>query len=624
MKTRKRLFITQCFMLLLSCSWMASAQAQKVVVSEAIPNNAEQGTVSLDVQIKGRGFQNGANVAFWRTGTENPGGITVNAVTVHDSKNLTANIDVDESADVDLFDIEVFNTNGRKGKGITLFTVKLKGGGPNDTTPPAPIQDFRVGDPVYSSSVTLRWTASGDDGNSGSIDHYVLRQAVQTDPTACDGSGPYDFGNAETLDPPPTSPAGWVYEFPVDGLMPDTCYAFELEPFDDVGNTPGPSFTAAHTITAPVASGWQQEQAPPSLYLMDLQFNPDMAPPQPVIFGGDCDSNIKYLTRSTSGSWSSDAVKNGVCPGYSSLAYNPIARTFVGLTTTSRNQPLFAELLANGNWQVTQVTRDRVRFSHQGLAVDANGTPTFVYRNNADKIVRIVSYDGSSFSTESTGILGWEPHLVFQPPAMLQPLVVNVSDDGQAINLATYDGNNWTSETLHLGNNIGSDIAVAAVAFDPNNEPVIIFRQALDTFYEYWARMLRKEADPNDPTGQTRIWVATNIDSDGLFNQNVGDMVFGADGTLYVVASNSVQQVRVGRHCAPNQGFACEAADGSGAWYWENISERENSGGSLAITLDPANGEIIVGHATGTVDANLVYRCDPSSTSVICGNAPPP
>ena len=48
---------------------------------------------------------------------------------MHDSKTLTASIDVDEFADVDLFDIEVINTNGRKGKGITLFSVKQKGGG---------------------------------------------------------------------------------------------------------------------------------------------------------------------------------------------------------------------------------------------------------------------------------------------------------------------------------------------------------------------------------------------------------------------------------------------------------------------------------------------------------------
>ena len=196
MTSRVQLYLTQTLLLLFSITWIGTAEAQKVTVSEAIPNNAEQGTVNLDVEIKGRGFQAGASVAFWRTGTTNPGGITVNAVTVNNSKSLTANIDIDEFADLDLFDIEVFNTNGRKGKGITLFTVKQKGGGNVDTTAPGEIQDFRAVGPTRSTSTELVWTAPGDDGMNGSVDHYMLLSAAQAEQSACDGPGPYDFSSA--------------------------------------------------------------------------------------------------------------------------------------------------------------------------------------------------------------------------------------------------------------------------------------------------------------------------------------------------------------------------------------------------------------------------------------------
>ena len=189
-----------------------------------------------------------ASVAFWRTGTTNPGGVTVLSVTVHGNNSLTANIDVASAADIDNYDIQVQLSSRRKGKGTELFSVKLKGGG-SDTTPPAPIADFSVIDPVLSTSATLGWTSPGDDGDSGSIDHYVLRQAVQLDSAACDGLGPYDFSNAETLDPPPTSPANWGYNFPVEGLTPETCYAFELEAFDEVPNGSGPAFTVARLAT---------------------------------------------------------------------------------------------------------------------------------------------------------------------------------------------------------------------------------------------------------------------------------------------------------------------------------------------------------------------------------------
>jgi hypothetical protein len=130
MKSRISKIAGQILILCLSVAWATSAHAQKVSVQEAIPNNGEQGTISLDVEINGRGFDNSAQVAFWVTGTTNPGGITVKGVTFIGSKKLIANIDIADDADIADFDIEVvLLSNGRKGKGTTLFSVKQKGGG---------------------------------------------------------------------------------------------------------------------------------------------------------------------------------------------------------------------------------------------------------------------------------------------------------------------------------------------------------------------------------------------------------------------------------------------------------------------------------------------------------------
>ena len=118
---------TFCLFVVLFFAFTASAHAQNVAVQGADPNSTEQGTVNLDVKIKGRGFSSGANVAFFVTGTTNQGGIDVKGVTVHGSKSLTVNIDVAVDADIADFDIEVSLSSGRRGRGTTLFSVKRKG-----------------------------------------------------------------------------------------------------------------------------------------------------------------------------------------------------------------------------------------------------------------------------------------------------------------------------------------------------------------------------------------------------------------------------------------------------------------------------------------------------------------
>lgn len=96
--------------------------AQDIVVESADPPAAEQGTVNLDVEIKGSRFERGATAKFFVSGTTDPGGITVNSTTFKGRARLIANITVAEGATISKFDIEV-QSNGRIGKGIELFQV---------------------------------------------------------------------------------------------------------------------------------------------------------------------------------------------------------------------------------------------------------------------------------------------------------------------------------------------------------------------------------------------------------------------------------------------------------------------------------------------------------------------
>ncbi len=102
--------------------------AQDIEVTSADPSSAEQETTGLLVSISGNGFDKGAKVAFYVTGTVDPGGIAVGRVTFRGPKRLEATIDVAAEATVADFDIEV-TSNGRRGRGTELFRVVEKGSG---------------------------------------------------------------------------------------------------------------------------------------------------------------------------------------------------------------------------------------------------------------------------------------------------------------------------------------------------------------------------------------------------------------------------------------------------------------------------------------------------------------
>lgn len=103
----------------------AADSAPQVEVNSAVPDTAEQGTVSLPVTINGRGFDNGSTVAFFVHDTEdNNGGVSVKSVAFQSSKKLVATINVSSDAQLmKKLDIQVETSRGRRGKGIEKFQV---------------------------------------------------------------------------------------------------------------------------------------------------------------------------------------------------------------------------------------------------------------------------------------------------------------------------------------------------------------------------------------------------------------------------------------------------------------------------------------------------------------------
>ena len=101
----------------------APAAAQDIEVTAADPPEMEQAQ-TIDVIIKGNGFDSSAAAKFFLSGTRKTGGVTVNSTTFIDSQTLSANVTAAADAVIASYDIEVQASQGRRGKGIELFAVK--------------------------------------------------------------------------------------------------------------------------------------------------------------------------------------------------------------------------------------------------------------------------------------------------------------------------------------------------------------------------------------------------------------------------------------------------------------------------------------------------------------------
>jgi chitodextrinase len=99
------------------------------------------------------------------------------------------------------------------------------------------------------TSITLNWTAPGDDGDVGQATAYDVRYSTSpiTD---------QNWDSATPVDGEPApSPAGSVESFTRDGLQPSTTYYFAIKTSDEAGNWSGLSNVATVTTIDNIPPG---------------------------------------------------------------------------------------------------------------------------------------------------------------------------------------------------------------------------------------------------------------------------------------------------------------------------------------------------------------------------------
>lgn len=110
--------------------------------------------------------------------------------------------------------------------GYSNVAVKTTSG---DTTPPAAITDLAVTG-TTGSSISVRWTAPGDDGTVGTATSYDVRYS-----TSAITSGNWGSATQATGEPAPTA-AGTTQTFTLTGLNGSQQYYVAIKTTDDRGN----------------------------------------------------------------------------------------------------------------------------------------------------------------------------------------------------------------------------------------------------------------------------------------------------------------------------------------------------------------------------------------------------
>src|SRR3989344_552249 len=301
------------------------------------------------------------------------------------------------------------NNNGRDPltgtKTFTVTSIILQ-----DTTAPAAITNLQTSSPT-PSSITLTWTAPGDDGSTGTAATYIVRYN-----TAAITNTNWGTSTDVTNEPAPQI-AGSLQTMTISGLSPSTTYYFAIKAQDEVPNTASLSNIPTGTTTDIL-----QDTTPPSVSVSHSPSNPSTLD-QVTITATASDasglseikiyvdgSNVKTCNTGTISqcSTTSQTYSAGAHTYYATAKDNsnnngrdPLTgtKTFTVSTPTTSNQPPILQSI--GDKQVSE--NDRLQFiitatdsENDQLTLAGINLPqnsTLVQTGNTAKFSWIPSYD---------------------------------------------------------------------------------------------------------------------------------------------------------------------------------------------------------------------------------------
>ncbi len=238
-----------------------------------------------------------------------------------------------------------------------------------ETVPPGPIQDL-VTVSSGQNSITVRWTATGDDGTTGNSARYEIRTSTQLITAA-------NFSQATLAPnlPTPQSP-GSQETFEVTGLTANTSYYVAVQAFDEAGNGSGVS----NVVT---------EQTKPAI----------------TIFEDDMESGVNGWTVSNGALWHQSTRRN-TSPSnswyygqestgtYNTGGTNSGSLTSPAIDLTNADSPVFT-------FRTFLVTENNSNYDKATVSISTNGGTSFTQ-------IWTKTTTNNVFSTESIDLSSYE------------------------------------------------------------------------------------------------------------------------------------------------------------------------------------------------------------------------
>jgi len=394
---------------------------------------------------------------------------------------------------------------------------------PADATPPAAVTDLAV-DPVgvTPTSLTLNWTATGDDASVGTAYLYDVRYGMEPITDAN-----WDVASKASGEPIPR-PSGASESFTVAGLSPGTMYYLALRVADEAGGLSDLSNLASGTTAS---TGWETQvvdgQAGGSMHA--LVYDPSG---QPAIAYGDDVNNVVRFARWNGLSWDIETVDAGAGTAGIDLAYDPSdgnPSVSYGNGAFGRNGYLKFAHRQGPSWTIQLVDGKGAYTDWTSLAYDPRDRfPSISYvsvSKNDEGTLKLAHWDGTSWSLQivEVGARARYSSLAFDPagnPSIAYSDDVNRDRIFETLKLARWNGLSWEIQIVETGVN-GYGIS-PDLAFDPVTAyPAIV----------------------HNPSGQVRLarWNGASWDVQVVASGNGGSLAFNATGALYVAYGASTE-----------------------------------------------------------------------------------
>jgi subtilisin family serine protease len=390
----------------------------------------------------------------------------------------------------------------------------LGGSGPTDTTPPDPITDLEVTG-TTSDSVTLEWTATGDDGSYGTAYLYDLRYRMD---------GPVTEENWDTATQVPgeplPQPAGSLESFTVTPLWPNTTYHFAIKAVDEAGNPSGISNSPSATTEPGPGGAWDLETVDDGNEVGTwISMAVDGAGNPHISYADYAKKDIKYAGW-IDGAWLIEKVptKDAKTYRWTSIAVDDSNNIHMIYFSDSRKDLKYAYRAAGGGWTIELVDSGWVTGhgkasagNWNSIVVDATGNPHVSYRDGYDDTPGSLKYAYKSGGQWHIEIVDDDDRAALRGTSIAldsfnRPRIAYNSRSAPSLRYAYWTGNAWVIEPIDDTPGAGGGLQPRSLALDASDNPHVSY--CVDGGLNYAKRELG-------------VWTIDVVDSSGCGDTNI-------------------------------------------------------------------------------------------------------